>query len=269
MSHHYPAPILHGKTVLVTGGSSGIGRACVAQFLAEGCHVIATGRNTDKLKTLHDLHGANAHTLKTATLDVTDRKAVEHFCAQLDQAPDILVNSAGLALGREVAQEALMDDWQVMVDTNISGMLYITHALLPRMVVRGRGHIINLGSIAGDYPYPGGNVYGASKAFVKQFSLNLRADLLGTPLRVTNIEPGMVQTPFSDVRFKGDHAKAAQVYEGADPLTADDIANSIAWVAGLPEHVNINRMEIMPVCQASQALLIDRKAAAKKSKHPS
>ncbi|MFO7752379.1 MAG: SDR family NAD(P)-dependent oxidoreductase, partial [Desulfobacteraceae bacterium] len=172
---------------------------------------------------------------------------------------DVLVNNAGLALGLEPAHRADLSDWEEMVDTNIKGLMYCTRALLPSMAKKGSGHIVNIGSIAGTYPYPGGNAYGASKAFVKQFSRNLRADLAGTGIKVTNIEPGLAETEFSIVRFKGDRDKAAKVYENTEPLVAEDIAQTVFWVVSTPSRVNINSVEIMPVCQAWGPLSVTRK----------
>lgn len=171
---------------------------------------------------------------------------------------DVLLNNAGLALGLELAHEANMDDWEAMVDTNIKGLLYMTRKILPAMVERNRGHIVNVGSVAGDYPYPGGNAYGATKAFVSQFTNNLIADLQGTQVRVTNIEPGLAETEFSKVRFKWDEQKADTIYQNAKPLTASDIAETIYWATDRPAHVNINRIEIMPVCQSFGPLVIVR-----------
>lgn len=248
-----------GVTVIVTGATSGIGFATAQAFLAAGARVITTGRRADKLQELSEAHPGKVLPL---TLDITDREAVDKAFAALPapfDAPELLVNNAGLALGLERADQASLEDWEIMVDTNIKGVLYATRALLPGMVARGRGHIINIGSIAGSYPYPGGNVYGATKAFLKQFSLNLKADLIGTPIRVTNIEPGMVETDFSKVRFKGDSERAESVYADTQPLVAEDIAHTVFWAASLPSHVNINRLEIMPVSQAPAALSVNRK----------
>ena len=194
-------------------------------------------------------------------LDVRDRKAVEEAMAALPapfDAVDVLINNAGLALGLNPAPSADLDDWDTMIDTNIKGLTYMTRAMLPGMVARDRGHIINLGSVAGTYPYPGGNVYGGTKAFVHQFSLNLRADLLGANVRVTSIEPGMADTEFSTVRFGGDKERAAKVYEGMTPMSADDIANVIHWVSKTPRHLNINVLELMPVMQAFNAFAVKR-----------
>lgn len=243
-----------GKTVLITGATSGIGKACAEAFLAAGANIIATGRREALLKELADAHPDKVTPL---VLDITDKAAVEKAFARL--APDILVNNAGLALGLDRADKVPLEDWETMVDTNIKGVLYATHSLLQGMVARNTGHIINIGSIAGSYFYPGGNVYGGTKAFIKQFSLNLRADLIGTAIRVTNIEPGMVETDFSTVRYKGDTEKAKNVYAGANALTAQDIAQSVFWSASLPAHVNINRIEVMPTSQASAALAVARK----------
>jgi len=195
-------------------------------------------------------------------LDVTDGPAVAGLPGSLPpgwQEVDVLVNNAGLALGTALAQVADMADWDTMVATNVTGLIRLTHALLPGMVARNRGHVINISSTAATYPYPGGNVYGASKAFVTQFSLNLKADLVGTGVRVTDLEPGLVGgSEFSAVRFGGDAAKAAAVYAGTTPLSPDDIAEAVAWVVALPAHVNINRMEMMPTCQAPGPMVIKR-----------
>lgn len=245
-------------TVLITGASSGFGAAAARRFAEAGAKVIATGRRQDRLEDLKKSLGERVH---VATLDVQKREDIDRCLAELPAAYgeiDVLVNNAGLALGLEPAQEAVMEDWTTMIDTNIKGLIYATRAILPGMVARDRGHIINIGSVAGNYPYPGGNTYGATKAFVKQFSLNLRADLLGKNVRVTNIEPGMAETEFSQVRFKGDDALASQVYKGVQPMRADDIAEAIFWVATLPRHVNINRLEMMPVMQAFSPFSVHR-----------
>jgi 3-hydroxy acid dehydrogenase/malonic semialdehyde reductase len=247
--------------VFVTGATAGFGEAIAERFIADGHHVVAAARRADKLDALRARLGERLHPL---VLDVCDAEAVAALPRTLP-APfadvTVLVNNAGLALGMEPAQRASLDDWQRMIDTNVTGLIHVTHALLPGMVQRNAGHVINIGSVAGTYPYAGGNVYGASKAFVRQFSLNLRADLIGTALRVTNIEPGMVGgTEFSTVRFKGDAAKAASRYEGVTCLTAADIAEAVAWVSGLPAHVNINTLEVMPVSQSFSPLSITRDA---------
>lgn len=247
--------------ILVTGATAGFGAAIARRFALAGHRVIAAGRRQDRLEVLADELGRdNVHPL---ALDVRDRPAVEAAIASLPAAfadIDLLVNNAGLARGLEPAQAANLDDWETMVDTNVKGVMYVTHAVLPGMVQRGRGHVVNLGSIAATYPYPGGNVYGATKAFVRQFSLNLRADLAGTGVRVTDIEPGLAgESEFSVVRFGGDEERAAKIYEGADPLTPDDIAEAVFWSATLPPHVNINAIELMPVSQSFGALAIHRR----------
>jgi NADP-dependent 3-hydroxy acid dehydrogenase YdfG len=244
--------------VFITGASSGIGAAVARRFAADGARLVLAARRKDRLDALAAELGVPALPL---ALDVRDRAAVEQAVATLP--PDfagvtVLVNSAGGALGLEPAQAADLDDWEAMVDTNCKGLMYVTRALLPGLVARDRGHVINLGSVAGSYPYPGGNVYGASKAFVEQFSLNLRADLTGKRVRVTSIEPGMVETEFSVVRFKGDEAKARAVYQGFPPLRAEDVAEAIHWVASVPEHVNVNRLELMSVMQSFAGFAVKR-----------
>src|SRR5580693_6348876 len=226
--------------VLVTGATSGFGASIARRFAAGGHRIIATGRRTERLAALAaELGDAIALTLP---LDVRDRAAAEGAIAGLPPelaAIDLLVNNAGLARGLEPAQRADLDDWEEMVDTNVKGLMTMTHAVLPGMVSRDRGHVVNLGSTAAHWPYPGANVYGATKAFVHQFSLNLRADLLGTQVRVTVVHPGMVGgTEFSSVRFHGDDARAAQVYDRAEPLQPDDVAETVFWVATLPARVN-------------------------------
>lgn len=247
------------KTVFVTGASSGFGEAITRRFVAEGARVVAAARRMDKLAALAEELGKAVLPIE---LDVQDRGAVERTIGDLPAEfaeIDVLVNNAGLAKGLQPAQRADVDDWEQMVDTNCKGLMYCTRAALPGMVTRGRGHVINLGSIAGTYPYPGANVYGATKAFVHQFSLNLRSDLRGTGVRVTNIEPGMVGgTEFSKVRFAGDQDKADSVYAGTEPLSADDVAESVYWTASLPAHVNVNTLELMPVVQSFSALDIYR-----------
>ncbi|MFY9780326.1 MAG: SDR family oxidoreductase [Candidatus Baltobacteraceae bacterium] len=245
--------------VLVTGASAGFGAATVRRFARDGARVIAASRRLEKLEELQREFGESVLPL---ALDVRDRSAV---VAAIDSLPpafaaiDVLVNNAGLALGLDPAQQADLDDWDAMVDTNVKGLMYCTRAVLPGMIARGSGHIINLGSTAAEFPYPGGNVYGATKAFVYQFSLNLRADLLGTAVRVTDIEPGLAGgTEFSQVRFHGDAAKAASVYAGTTPLQPEDVADAIHWVATRPSHVNVNSLQIMPVAQAFGPLAVKR-----------
>lgn len=240
-------PELQGRLALVTGATSGIGRATAASLIALGARVIGTGRRYDRLEALRRELGDR---FDFAKLDMTDVRAIADFAADLSTAPDILVNNAGLALGLSGADEASLDDWDRMIDTNCRGLVHLTRALLPAMRPMPRADIVNISSVAGTYPYPGGNVYGATKAFLTQFSLNLRADLAGSKVRVTSVEPGLTETEFSEVRFGGDRDKAAKVYEGTDNLTAEDIARVITDTLRLPAHININRVEIMPVCQA-------------------
>lgn len=245
--------------LFITGASAGFGAAMARRFAADGHRLILAGRRLARLQALAAELPSDTHLVE---LDVRDRAAVDAAVAALPQDfadVDVLVNNAGLALGLEPAQRTDPDDWERMVDTNIKGLMYCTRALLPGMVARNRGHIINIGSTAGAFPYPGGNVYGASKAFVHQFSLNLRADLLGSAVRVTCIEPGMCGgTEFSQVRFKGDEERAANLYRNAEPLSADDIAEAVRWVATLPAHVNVNYLSVMPVCQAFGPLAVHK-----------
>jgi len=240
------------RTVFITGASSGFGAATARRFAARGDRVIAAARRTDRLSDLAGELGPDV--LLPLTLDVRDRASVELIPKTLPEdfaEVDILVNNAGLALGLEPAQEADVDQWEQMIATNCTGLVYMTRALLPQMVARGSGHVVNLGSIAGTYPYPGANVYGATKAFVHQFSLNLRSDLHGTGVRVTSVEPGLSGgTEFSQVRFGGDREKAAAVYAGTQPLTADDVAAAIEWATSQPPHVNVNVIELMATSQS-------------------
>ncbi|HEB69746.1 MAG TPA: SDR family oxidoreductase [Desulfobulbus sp.] len=250
------------KTILITGATSGFGLACAKRFALEGWRLILTGRRSERLQDFCAQHPAAA--VHWAALDVRDRGEVERFISELPETfaeIDVLVNNAGLALGITGAQEADLDDWETMVDTNIKGLLYLTRTVLPGMVKRNRGHIINLGSVAGTYPYPGGNVYGGTKAFVKQFSKNLLTDLVATKVRVSNIEPGLAESEFSVVRFHGDREKADQVYKGTQPITPDDIAEIIHWVTSVPPHVNINTVEVMPVCQSCAPFAVHREKA--------
>ncbi|MEU9691334.1 SDR family NAD(P)-dependent oxidoreductase [Amycolatopsis japonica] len=249
------------KIVFVTGASAGFGVEIVRRFAADGAKVVAAARSKDRLDKLAGELGENVLPFE---LDVRDADAVAALPGTLPAEfaeVDLLVNNAGLAKGLEPAHRAKLDDWDQMIDTNIKGLAHLTRALLPGMVERGRGHVINIGSVAGSYPYPGGNAYGATKAFVHQFSLNLRADLQGTGVRVTNVEPGLVGgTEFSVVRFEGDQGKADNVYKGTTPLTAADVAESVFWAASQPEHVNINVIELMPVVQSFSALHIHRES---------
>ncbi|MCG7362210.1 bifunctional NADP-dependent 3-hydroxy acid dehydrogenase/3-hydroxypropionate dehydrogenase YdfG [Roseomonas sp. ACRSG] len=245
--------------VLVTGATAGFGAAIARLFAKDGARIIAIGRRAERLEALRAELGQDK--VLPVALDVRDTAAIAHAIEGLpaDWAEiDLLVNNAGLALGLEPAQRATLSDWETMIDTNTKGLVAMTHAVLPGMVARDRGHIVNLGSTAGEWPYPGGNVYGATKAFVRQFSLNLRADLFGTQVRVTDIEPGLVGgTEFSNVRF-GDDAKAAAVYQGADALTPEDIADAVHWVATRPARVNVNTLQVMPVCQSFGPLRVHK-----------
>ncbi len=248
------------KTVFITGATAGFGAACARRFAEAGHRLIISGRRRERLLALEKELGALVP-VHTIAMDVRSRSAVEEAVNSIPAAfrtVAVLVNNAGLAAGLEPAHGADLDDWETMVDTNIKGLLYCTRLLLPGMVERDQGHIVNIGSVAGNWPYPGGNTYGATKAFVKQFSLNLRADLIGTAVRVSNIEPGLAETEFSIVRFKGDREKAAEVYEGTRPLTAEDIAEIVWWVTSLPDHININRLEVMPTCQSWGPFAIHR-----------
>lgn len=242
---------------IVTGASAGFGKAIAETLLAKGHKVIITGRRAERLA---DIQAQYPETCYPLAFDITDEAAT---LAAIDSLPDdwkaidLLVNNAGLALGIGSAQESSLTDWKKMIDTNVTGLVTITHSLLPDMVKRNQGYIINLGSIAGNYAYPGGNVYGGTKAFVKMFSLNLRSDLVGTKIRVTNIEPGLCGgTEFSNVRFHGDDEKAAALYDNVEYLSAQDIANTVLWLVESPAHVNINRIELMPVAQASAGLQV-------------
>lgn len=245
--------------VLITGATSGFGAEMARKFAQNGHKVIATGRRQERLDELAAELGGN---LLPRALDVTSKTSIDAMLAALPaawQEIDVLINNAGLALGIEPAQNAALDDWETMIDTNCKGLVTMTRRLLPAMVARGSGLVINIGSTAGAYPYPGGNVYGATKAFVDQFTLNLRADLVGTGVRATNIAPGLVGgTEFSNVRMKGNDAAAAKVYEGTVALSAADIAETAFWIATLPPHVNINYLELMPTCQGFSPFTIKR-----------
>ena len=249
-------------TVVITGASSGFGRAAAKRFASEGYRLVLMARRLERLTDLASMleKDAPCHVVE---LDVRDSKAVSEAFVTLPEPfhqPDILINNAGLALGLSGADAVDLDDWETMVDTNIKGLMYCTRACLPIMVEQGRGHVINMGSVAANWPYPGGNVYGGTKAFVQQFTRNLRTDLLGKGVRATVIEPGMCETEFSVVRFSGDESKAAAVYEGMKPLSADDIADVIVWVALRPAHVNINQIELMPVEQTWSPFAVHRES---------
>ncbi|MBH0086856.1 SDR family NAD(P)-dependent oxidoreductase [Psychrobacter sp. SCQQ22] len=243
--------------VLITGASAGFGKALAERLVAKGHRVIGCARRLDKLQALAaDLGEA----FLPVVMDVSDTTSIPQIITDLPDGfnqIDVLVNNAGLALGAGPAQESNLDDWMRMTDTNIKGLIALTHAVLPAMVARDSGYIINVGSIAGSWPYFGGNVYGATKAFVKQFSLNLRADLIGTQVRVTNLEPGNVAgTEFSNVRYHGDSDKAAKVYDGFKTMTGDDVGDILLWLIESPAHINVNRLEVMPVAQTYNGLTI-------------
>jgi len=244
---------------LITGASAGFGAAIAERFLAQGAHVIACARRTRSIEVLAAGHPGRVLPL---ALDVTDRAAVHEALGKLPEpfaAVDVLVNNAGLALGLAPAHQAELEDWDRMIATNCSGLVHVTRSILPGMVARGRGTVINIGSVAGEFPYSGGNVYGATKAFVHQFTQNLNADLLGTGVRATCVEPGLVGgTEFSTVRFAGDQKRADAVYRGTTPLSADDIAETVHWVATRPAHVTINVVQMMPNCQSFAGMAIKR-----------
>jgi len=246
------------KIALITGASSGIGESCARRLLSEGWKIVALARRADRLNLLSREFPKQVYPLTFDLLELSKIATIPSLLPEDFREVELLINNAGLALGVSKAQDSSLSDWMTMVQTNISSLLALTHAVLPGMIERNRGHIINLGSIAGTYPYPGGNVYGATKAFVQQFTLNLKADLLGTPIRITNIEPGMVETEFSLVRFLGDQEKADSVYHGMIPLTGEDIAECVSWCAHLPAHVNINTIELMPTHQAFSAFAVNR-----------
>ena len=246
------------KTLLVTGATAGFGAAIVERFVANGWRAVATGRRRERLDALVDRFGADR--IHAACFDIRDADAT---AAAIDAVPapfrdvDLLVNNAGLALGTAPAQACDLAQWRQMIDTNVTGLVAITHRLLPTLIER-RGAIVNIGSIAGVYPYPGGNVYGATKAFVDQFSLNLRSDLHGTGVRVSVVEPGLAETEFTLVRTGGDRAASDALYAGTQPITAADVAESTWWIANLPPHLNINRLEVMPVSQSLAGLQVHR-----------
>ena len=248
------------KTIFITGASAGFGAACARMFATGGNRLILTARRIKPLLKLQEELAADAEIL-VIPLDVSDRAAVQGAIESLPERfrnINLLINNAGLALGLEPAHRADLEDWETMVDTNIKGVMYCTRFILPGMVARNRGHIINISSTAGAWPYPGGNVYGGTKAFVTQFSRNLRCDLLGTRVRVSCIQPGMAETEFSKVRFKGDDEQAANVYRGTEPLTADDIAETVRWIVNQPPHVNVNALELMSIDQSWGPFAIHR-----------
>jgi 3-hydroxy acid dehydrogenase/malonic semialdehyde reductase len=245
--------------VLITGASAGFGAEMARTFVSNGHRVILAARRTDRIA---DLAAELGDAALPVTLDVTSRASIETALADLPadwKQVDVLINNAGLALNTVPAHEVPLEDWETMIATNCKGLVTMTRLVLPDMVARGSGLVINIGSTAGHYPYPGGNVYGATKAFVEQFTLNLRADLVGTGVRATNLAPGLSGgTEFSNVRFKGDDSAAAKVYEGTTPLSAKDIADTAYWIATLPPHVNVNSIELMPTCQGFSPFTIKR-----------
>lgn len=249
---------MSSKTAWITGATAGFGAATVKRFVAGGWRVVASGRRAERLQELVDAHGADK--VHAVAFDIRDEAALREAVAGLPAdfaGIDLLVNNAGLALGTAPAQQADLAQWRQMIDTNVTALATMTHLLLPRLIER-RGAIVNISSIAGSYPYRGGNVYGGTKAFVTQFSQNLRVDLHGTGVRVTSIEPGMAETEFTLVRTGGDRAASDQLYAGAHPITAGDIADTIWWIANLPAHLNINRIEVMPVSQSAAGLQVHR-----------
>ncbi|MBD1551772.1 SDR family oxidoreductase [Pseudomonas typographi] len=249
------------STVFITGATSGFGEACARRFAAAGWSLVLTGRREERLQALASELAQQVEVLPLV-LDVRDRAAMERAIDGLPAGFEKLtglINNAGLALGTDPAPKCDLDDWETMVDTNVKGLIYATRLLLPRLIAHGRGaSIVNLGSVAGNYPYPGSHVYGASKAFVGQFSLNLRCDLQGTGVRVTNLEPGLCESEFSLVRFGGDQSKYDATYAGAEPVQPQDIADTIFWIMNQPAHININRLEVMPVSQSWAGFAIER-----------
>lgn len=243
---------MSNKVALVTGASAGFGKAIVTKLIEDGYRIIVAARRLEKLTELQTIFGQDK--VYPVQMDITKTEMIDQVLKSLPEEwsqIDLLINNAGLAIGLDKAYEANFEDWMTMINTNIIGLTYLTRQILPQMVDRNSGMIINLGSTAGTIPYPGGKIYGATKAFVKQFSLNLRADLAGTKIRVTNIEPGLCEgTEFSSVRFNGDENRVDAVYQGANAIQPIDIANTVSWIVSQPEHVNINRIEIMPVSQS-------------------
>lgn len=246
------------RTVFITGATAGFGAAAARRFAGAGANLVLLARRKERLDEMAKALGRPVHVIAA---DIRDHATVEAAVTALPDPfrnVDVLMNNAGLALGLGPAQECALDDWQTMIDTNITGLVRLTRAVLPGMVARRKGHIVNLGSVAASYPYPGGNVYAGCKAFVRQFSLALRSDLLGTRVRVTVLEPGMCETEFSVVRFKGDEGAASKVYANMRPIAPEDIAETVYFVTSLPAHVNVNAMELMPVQQAFNAFAVSR-----------
>ncbi|GGU73141.1 NAD(P)-dependent oxidoreductase [Pseudomonas laurentiana] len=249
------------KVAFITGATSGFGRATARRFAEAGWSLVLSGRRLERLQALQEELGSKV-AVHIAALDVRDAKAVRQMVEDLPEGfrqIDSLINNAGLALAPEAAQNVALEDWHTMIDTNITGLVNVTHAVLPKLLETGKGaSIVNIGSVAGEWPYPGGHVYGASKAFVKQFSYNLRCDLIAAGVRVTDIAPGMAETEFTLVRTKGNQAASDALYGTTTPLTAEDIAEQIFYVCTLPDHININRLEIMPSRQAWSPFAVDR-----------
>ncbi len=252
---------IKGKLILVTGASSGIGEACARRFAAEGANLVLWARRADRLERVAaELGTAHRVSLSVAVVDVRDRPAVNRAAEALvraDRVPDVLINNAGLASGMAKIQDGDPEDWDRMIDTNVKGLLNVTRAILPHMVARRRGHVVNIGSTAGHMTYPMGNVYNATKFGVRALTEGMNLDVAGTPIRVSAVDPGFVETEFSEVRFHGDAERAKAVYQGFTPLTADDVADAIAYVLNLPEHVNILDLVIMPTAQRN-VYVVDR-----------
>ena len=250
---------INGKTVLVTGASAGIGEATARAFASFGADLILCARREDRLTQLkEDLESQHGITIHTKSLDVRNRHAVQAFASELiaqDLVPDVLVNNAGKALGLHPLHEGLLEDWEEMMETNVMGLLYMTRAILPAMVERNSGHIVNIGSVAGHQVYQKGAVYNASKFAVKALNEGMSLDLLGTGIRVSSIDPGAVETEFSQVRFHGDQDRAKTVYDGFKPLTGEDIADIITFVVNTPEHVNILDLIVLPTAQRSAHMI--------------
>jgi NADP-dependent 3-hydroxy acid dehydrogenase YdfG len=254
---------LKDRIVFITGASSGIGAACARAFAAEGARLLLAARRVERIEAMKvDLREAGAAAVHAFSLDVQDRDAVEQAIAHLPaewSAIDVLVNNAGLSRGLDKLWEGKTQDWEEMIDTNVKGLLWVTRAVVPGMLARGRGHVVNMGSTAQEIAYPGGNVYCGTKAAVKLINDGLRIDLLGTPVRVTSIDPGMVETEFSQVRFRGDQERAEKIYQNITPLTPEDVADAIVWSTTRPSHVNVAHLSMTTVDQAN-SLLFNRKS---------
>lgn len=257
---------MKGKTIFITGATSGIGEGCARKFAAMGSNLILNGRNTEKLESLKKELTAQGVEVLTLPFDVRDRKAIQEAVDSLQgqwKHVDVLINNAGLVIGMDKEHEGSLDEWDIVIDTNIKALLAMTRLIVPGMVKRGCGHVINIGSIAGDAAYAGGSVYCATKAAVKALSDGLRIDLVDTPVRVTNIKPGMVETNFSVIRFRGDQDKADAVYKGIRPLTGDDIADVVYYAASAPAHVQIAEVLVMPTYQATGTVCHRQEQAAR------